>query len=658
MRMRTWFVLAALTSLRCGGGGSGFLAVDVRTDYAPGIEFDLVVAELPDSSAREEIGAVNSLESVMAFLRGRRLARFEEIPDGATTLHVSLVRTRDGSTVARRTVTVDVAGDTVVTVVLSRLCEGIVCPTASDAADATECVEGRCVSPECSPENPDACVGVGCTRDDECEGPSLASCARLTCSDEGSCLVERDDASCGEGFYCEAESGCTELEGPACGEACDPGVPCMQGEFDCASGTCRATGRAPAGTACTLGGADGMCDAGGSCSTDCVPDVPCTRADACEAGRTRCEAGAVVCESAGPKAAGVTCREAAGLCDLAESCDGTAITCPDDMAVGAGTECRAAAGSCDAPAVCDGIGATCPANVPRGSGASCLLPSGSMGFCDGIGTACMDGCVPGAPCVPAPCQTGAFECDSGSPVCRMTGVIADGTTCSPSDIGAWSGCSYGSECAEAGTESRTVVTHTCAAGSCGSNLGSEMRGCVRETEGMGCGAGFSCPGYGACMFPDACATGGTQSRNCTNQTCVAGSCNAAVVPQNQGCSRPSQNGASCSSCGTPVCACGGTTCSRVTTVVDVRMDGSGTLSANCSGFGSCSGVGNGMSCTMVCPLGVGVTMSCTDIPGGDAAAHLLQNGVQCDCTVASTSSCSGTVTTDLDIDCGVDERCS
>ena len=102
-------------SCDCGGAGDAELSVDLRTDYAPGIEFDIVRTRL-DTGENEELGAVNTESSIAAFLGGQRVAEFADVDAGTRRVTVSLVRARDGETIASRDVVVAVEGSVAVTV--------------------------------------------------------------------------------------------------------------------------------------------------------------------------------------------------------------------------------------------------------------------------------------------------------------------------------------------------------------------------------------------------------------------------------------------------------------------------------------------------------------------------------------------------------------
>lgn len=105
-------------------------------------------------------------------------------------------------------------------------------------------------------------------------------------------------------------------------------------------------------------------------------------------------------------AAGASCRNPAGGCDVVETCDGVAATCPADVVVSSGTTCRAAAGACDADESCDGATAACPADAKRTT--QCRASAGlcdAAEICDGVGDDCpADVNVPDG----TDCDDGAF----------------------------------------------------------------------------------------------------------------------------------------------------------------------------------------------------------------------------------------------------------
>jgi hypothetical protein len=166
-----------------------------------------------------------------------------------------------GDVLAERTVVVDLDASRVVTVILTRDCRGVVCPTAARPG-ATTCVAGACVAPSCLDD--EAACAPECTGDGECG--SSAACAEARCV-EGACLFRVAADACAPGMYCDPETGCRMIT-----------VAIRDGGVRDAS----ASDAAPAldaGTACipvaeTCDGRDDDCDGsiddGADCGTDWV----------------------------------------------------------------------------------------------------------------------------------------------------------------------------------------------------------------------------------------------------------------------------------------------------------------------------------------------------------------------------------------------------
>lgn len=177
------------------------LAVGLRTDFAPVLEFAQVRVEVPSEDAvlwtqSTEVAAADD------FLVGRRVVDFE-LPAGSYSLVATLLDSAGGE-VARQRTLIDMTTDYAVTLLVNRNCSDVVCPP-STAPSLTSCVDGTCVDPRCSAETPEFCGGA-CSTDSECAADS--ACTRGVCI--GSvCFVQPDPSLC--------ESG-----------VCDPGVGCIE----------------------------------------------------------------------------------------------------------------------------------------------------------------------------------------------------------------------------------------------------------------------------------------------------------------------------------------------------------------------------------------------------------------------------------------------
>lgn len=186
---------AALALWLCAACTSeGTLVVQVRTDLAPGQDFDRVEATIDGVSS-----AVRA-DDARAWGHGVRVAELA-VPEGRRRARVAAYR--DGALVVDRALVVEVRGLTVSTVFLTRACQGVVCPGPGDAAEATACVAGRCQVEGCTEETPEACAPAAC---DAC--PAATGCAVGECTASAGCFVTLDHAAWADGAWCAPDASC------------------------------------------------------------------------------------------------------------------------------------------------------------------------------------------------------------------------------------------------------------------------------------------------------------------------------------------------------------------------------------------------------------------------------------------------------------------
>ncbi|MCW5890473.1 MAG: alpha/beta hydrolase fold domain-containing protein [bacterium] len=159
----------------------------------------------------------------------------------------------------------------------------------------------------------------------------------------------------------DADSRCgNAVVDPAAGEQCDVEI----AGSDCCGRDCRF-----ASTATVCRDAAGICDAAETCtgaSATCPADAFATggvcrpAAGACDLAES-CDGASAACPADAFATSGV-CRPAAGVCDLAETCTGASAACPADAFATSGI-CRPAAGVCDLAETCTGASAACPADA-------------------------------------------------------------------------------------------------------------------------------------------------------------------------------------------------------------------------------------------------------------------------------------------------------
>jgi hypothetical protein len=516
MVQRAWLVLVlgACTA-------SPDLHVEVRTDLVAGVEFAGLRVRVTDAS-----GAIVHQDDVLAegaYFEAQRVAELSEVPTGDYDVTVEL-RGASGIVLAR-TLRVHLSSTTVVTVLLTRSCVDVVCP--NDDPGLTECAGGRCVPPDCTERDDPAC-DPQCASSDDCLDPP-APCSRAACI-SGLCFAAPDVETCA-GLVCHPELGCIATTTPDAGMI-DAGM----------------TGNDAGMVGCATG-----CDDANPCTDDACDGANCTHTPNTAA----CDDG-VFCNGADTCAAGVCSGHTGDPCPGASICDEAMGTC---------TGCSGN-GDCPAPiygpfGACGGFAGACGESGMRSRDLTTYVCS--AGMCVGStstdteacardtdGTSCntttfggWSGCNYGNSCDESASEsrsTTVYTCVAGSCMgasgseTRACTRDTDGTSCNTTAYGAWSGCGYSSTCDESASESRTVTTYTCMAGSCGGTNSSEMRGCSRDTDGIGCGA-TSYGAWSGCGYTSTCDESAMESRSVTTYACGGGSCQPNSGSESRGCSR-------------------------------------------------------------------------------------------------------------------------
>lgn len=163
--MRIASIASAACVLAAGCGGGPTLAVDLRTDWVPGIEFAGVRVELEGAEPADVLAFPSD-----DYLRGQRVAELRDLPSGQSTLHVTLHVPETGAVLDRRSVLVDTTSARVVTVLVPR--RPGTCGRDADCADVAACASAVCVEAAClAAPVPGACddgeycdPGLGCRR--------------------------------------------------------------------------------------------------------------------------------------------------------------------------------------------------------------------------------------------------------------------------------------------------------------------------------------------------------------------------------------------------------------------------------------------------------------------------------------------------------------
>lgn len=175
----------------------GTLVVQLRTDLVPGRDF--VVAQ---TTLRPPGGTTATFDRSALdggdWSGGVRAAEVAGLVPGRYRLTVA-VRDAGGAVVLSRPASVEIDGGVaVVTVLLTRDCQGIACPAPDGDPLATACLAGRCVPETCVEERPEACAAPQCTTASDCPGAD-GECATRECTASGSCFLALSPDVCGDG---------------------------------------------------------------------------------------------------------------------------------------------------------------------------------------------------------------------------------------------------------------------------------------------------------------------------------------------------------------------------------------------------------------------------------------------------------------------------
>jgi hypothetical protein len=211
MRALIVWCAAGLALLTSCGPRSATLSIDLVTDLVPGVEVFGVrtsVTTAPATGA-PALTTTTGLAAGDDTVLGMRVAELRALALGEYHARIELLDAR-GVTLVERGVDVRIAGTYVMRVVVTRDCVAITCPGATDDADQTECLAGRCVAPTCVVAS--ECMSRECETDGDCPAPTV-SCATAACQ-SGVCLDIEVRGMCGDGLACDPDEGCVVVPDP------------------------------------------------------------------------------------------------------------------------------------------------------------------------------------------------------------------------------------------------------------------------------------------------------------------------------------------------------------------------------------------------------------------------------------------------------------
>lgn len=276
------------------------------------------------------------------------------------------------------------------------------------------------------------------------------SLAALGCGDDPSPADAGTDTGVGDGgvnpdaggglhplgTICSVGGTCASgqcVDGVCCDSACDGTCEaCVLSQTGEAAGTCAPilANQDPEDECGTDECGTGFCDGAGACAPVAAGQTCRDANGACDVAEL-CDGSSAACPADGFVSAGTECRAATGVCDVAESCLGDSPDCPSDDVQADDTVCRPAAGPCDVDDLCDGQNKACPTDAFMSFQTLCRSAVNACDtddYCSGTSAACTDSFMGGAisTCAPYRCSTTAPMCRAS---CTSTSECATGAAC-------------------------------------------------------------------------------------------------------------------------------------------------------------------------------------------------------------------------------------
>lgn len=221
--------LLLLTATSACDGEGRRVAIDLRTDVLPGLEF--VAVRVAVGNQTFDVPAYSNQD----WLSGQRVVELSGLVDDEIVIDAALIAADAGTLLSRKTRVRLSGGVTGATLLLSRDCRESMCPLPDGDPTLEACFGGRCVNPICSAETPEACGEPRCEVDADCA--PRTDCAEPVCV-LGACLAAPRPASCDPEEMCVPDRGCVPVRidppvdaGRDAG-AEDAGAPCLDEDED------------------------------------------------------------------------------------------------------------------------------------------------------------------------------------------------------------------------------------------------------------------------------------------------------------------------------------------------------------------------------------------------------------------------------------------
>jgi hypothetical protein len=182
------------------------LLVELKTDFIPSVEFHSVRTTVTDADQQPLLSIDSDADPTKDYFAGSRVGEFEKLTSTDVSIIVSLLNDA-GDVIAERPTRLVLNGRQALTVVITRDCQEVQCPSSEQTPNLEACVAGTCVDPKCHPGAPQYCglQATKCNADTDCT--SEFACVEPRCV-EHACFAKANDTLCEELQMCVPEFGC------------------------------------------------------------------------------------------------------------------------------------------------------------------------------------------------------------------------------------------------------------------------------------------------------------------------------------------------------------------------------------------------------------------------------------------------------------------
>lgn len=189
--------------------------IELKTDFVPEVDFlSIRTTVISEKDLQPVITDEQSItDTAHDFVSGVRIGEYDQLVPGDFVVKVALLDNK-GKVLTERPTRMTLTDRRAMTVVISRDCRNVQCPSPEGDQTLEACWGGVCVDARCTPETLEYCdtQAFECATNAECA--SEHACVQTQCV-ENVCFSQGTSSECDSSQMCVPETGCTEVEPPA-----------------------------------------------------------------------------------------------------------------------------------------------------------------------------------------------------------------------------------------------------------------------------------------------------------------------------------------------------------------------------------------------------------------------------------------------------------